>query len=185
MQNRFSDTMWWKWDDRCLSIHRRKKSVAACFLTSWRRWRRNLRSNWRPMRTWSCSWQQRKIVVRSAQALSSTQLPTGAGLSSKQLPWDFCAFSSVYGWSSSRIKTLMLSLPLNTVALTVFFMSRPICETTFYCCLCQALETSGAWLAGVFSSCLANAVLGSGQADICLVSQRNSNRLFCFELCCT
>lgn len=43
-------------------------------------------------------------------------------------------------------QSLMLSLPLNAVTLTVLFISRPICGTTFYCCLCQALETSEAQL---------------------------------------
>lgn len=81
-------------------------------------------------------------------------------------------FTTVFGWTSSSIETLMLSFPLNTVALTVLFTSRPVCETTFYCCLCQALETSKAELGrvGVLSGCTANAVLGSGQADICLMS---------------
>lgn len=127
------------------------------------------------------------------QTLSTALRPFSAGdalLLSKQVclwttTYTYCVFTAGYGWSSSGIEPLMLSLPLNTVALTVLFMSRPICETTFYCCLCQALETSEAWLGGVLSSCLANAVLGSGQADICLVSQRNSNRLFCFERYCT
>lgn len=46
-----------------------------------------------------------------------------------------------YGCFRSRREALMLSLLLKVVTLTVLFMSRPIGQTIFYCCLCQTLET--------------------------------------------
>lgn len=69
-------------------------------------------------------------------------------LSKQVCLWTLIAFFFYlgYGWSSPGMEPLMLSLPLNTVVLTVLFMNRPICETIFYCCLCQALETNEAWL---------------------------------------
>lgn len=56
----------------------------------------------------------------------------------------YCVLPAGYRCFNSGMESLMVSLPLNAVTLTVLFMSRPICETTFYCCLCQALETSEA-----------------------------------------
>lgn len=59
--------------------------------------------------------------------------------------WTHTAFFPAgYSCFSSGMESLMVSLHLNAVTLTVLFMSRPICETTFYCCLCRALETSEA-----------------------------------------
>lgn len=71
-------------------------------------------------------------------------LPCSAASQARRPLDTCCVFPTAYGCFSSGMESLMLSLPLNAVTLTVLFMSRPICETTFYCCLCQALETSGA-----------------------------------------
>lgn len=144
------DMMWWKPAASCLSLYRKKRSVAACLVTSWPSWSWSLRSNWRPTRIWSCSWRSQKIVTRLVQRelkrLCMTQADSDVLLSSKQFSQS--VFTTVFGWTSSSIETLMLSFPLNTVPLTVLFTSRPVCETTFYCCLCQALETSKAGLGG-------------------------------------
>lgn len=119
-----------------------------------------------------------RYKVSSTRVQVLLKISTVSNARSRLVFFELCMAGIAQGSS-----LLMLSLLL--VSLTVLFMSRTICETTFYCCLCQALETSKAWLTGVLFSCLANAVLGSGQTDICLMSQKNSNRLFCFEQNCT